>query len=96
MTNSTPPQKDLTQSQDCATFAVDIKNQIKLSHQRAFSAVNQEMILLYFVTCVMIHKKQAELGWGAKVIDTLSMDILPKEFESSLPTIRLSGKLRVG
>jgi len=72
-------QKDLTQTQDYATFVVDIKNQIKLSQQRAFNAVNQEMILLYFTIGAMIHKQQAELGWGAKVIDTLSMDIL-REF----------------
>jgi len=79
MTNSTPSQQDLTLSQDYTVFAVEIKNQIKLSQQRAFNAVNQEMILLYFTIGAMIHKKQAELGWGAKVIDTLSMDIL-REF----------------
>lgn len=68
-------------SQDYSTFLVDIKNQIKLSQQKAFSAVNQEMILLYFTIGAMINSKQIELGWGAKVIDTLSADIL-QEFPS--------------
>lgn len=73
--------KDLILSQDYKRFLVDIKDQIKLSQQKAFNAVNQEMILLYFTIGAMINSKQIELGWGAKVIDTLSADIL-KEFPS--------------
>jgi len=68
--------KDLMLSQDYSTFLVDIKDQIKLSQQKAFNAVKQEMILLYFIIGAMISKKQVKLGWGAKVIDTLSADIL--------------------
>jgi len=68
--------KNLTSSQDYNRVLVDIKNQIKLSQQKAFNAVNQEMILLYFTIGAMIHNKQIELGWGAKVIDRLSIDIL--------------------
>lgn len=58
------------------SFLVDIKTQIKLSQQKAFNAVNQEMILLYFNIGKMIDTWQKELGWGAKVIDKLSLDIL--------------------
>lgn len=61
------------------SFLIDIKNQIKLSQQKAFNAVNQEMIFLYFNIGAMIDKQQQNLGWGAKVIDKLSLDIL-KEF----------------
>jgi len=61
------------------SFLADIKNSIKLSQQKAFSSVNQEMIMLYFNIGKMIDKRQKELGWGAKVIDKLSLDIL-KEF----------------
>ena len=57
-------------------FLVDIKTQIKLSQQKAFNAVNQEMISLYFNIGKMIDIWQKELGWGAKVIDKLSLDIL--------------------
>ena len=58
------------------SFLVDIKTQIKLSQQKAFNAVNQEMISLYFNIGKMIDTWQKELGWGAKVIDKLSLDIL--------------------
>lgn len=58
------------------SFLVDIKTQIKLSQQKAFNAVNQEMISLYFNIGKMIDIWQKELGWGAKVIDKLSLDIL--------------------
>ncbi len=36
--------KDLVNSNEYHTFLVDIKNHIKLSQQKAFNAVNQEMI----------------------------------------------------
>jgi predicted nuclease of restriction endonuclease-like (RecB) superfamily len=68
--------KDLVNSNEYHTFLVDIKNQIKLSQQKAFNAVNQEMILLYYNIGAMIDTQQKELGWGAKVIDKLSRDIL--------------------
>ena len=58
------------------SFLVDIKTQIKLSQQKAFNAVNQEMISLYFNIGKMIDTWQKELGWGAKVVDKLSLDIL--------------------
>ena len=67
---NTTNMKDLMPSQDYNTFLIDIKNQIKLSQQKAFTTVNQEMILLYFTIGAMINSKQIELGWGAKVINT--------------------------
>ena len=66
-------------TQEYTTFLIDIKNKIKLSQQKAFSSVNQEMIILYFNIGSAIETRQKELGWGAKVIDKLSLDIL-KEF----------------
>lgn len=71
--------KEIECSNEYSTFLVDIKNQIKISQQKAFSAINQEMILLYFNIGSAIEKRQNELGWGAKVINTLSQDIL-REF----------------
>ncbi len=58
------------------SFLVDIKTKIKTSQQKAFSSVNQEMIRLYFNIGSVIDARQKELGWGAKVIDKLSLDIL--------------------
>ena len=67
------------ESKEYNTVLVDIKNKIKLSQQKAFSSVNQEMIMLYFNIGSVIETRQKELGWGAKVIDKLSLDI-SKEF----------------
>ena len=72
-------QQTLHTTQDYNSFLVDVKNKIKLSQQKAFNSVNQEMILLYYNIGEVIDAKQKELGWGAKVIDSLSLDIL-KEF----------------
>ncbi|MFA6144917.1 MAG: DUF1016 N-terminal domain-containing protein [Sulfurimonas sp.] len=71
--------KELHHTVDYNSFLVEIKNQIKISQQKAFSAINQEMIMLYSHIGAMIEQKQKELGWGAKVIDKLSQDIL-REF----------------
>ncbi len=71
--------KEIDRSNEYNSFLIDIKNQIKLSQQKAFSAINQEMILLYFTIGALIARRQKELGWGAKVIDKLSLDIL-REF----------------
>ena len=71
--------KELHHTVDYNSFLVEIKNQIKISQQKAFSAINQEMIMLYSHIGAMIEQRQKELGWGAKVIDKLSQDIL-REF----------------
>lgn len=71
--------KTIEHSNEYNSFLVDIKNHIKISQQKAFNAINQEMILLYFNIGSMINQRQNELGWGAKVIDKLSQDIL-REF----------------
>ncbi len=71
--------KELHHTVNYNSFLVEIKNQIKISQQKAFSAINQEMIMLYFHIGAMIEQRQKELGWGAKVIDKLSQDIL-REF----------------
>jgi predicted nuclease of restriction endonuclease-like (RecB) superfamily len=68
--------KEIAHTNEYNSFLIDIKKQIKLSQQKAFNAVNQEMILLYFTIGALIERRQKELGWGAKVIDKLSQDIL--------------------
>lgn len=71
--------KDIEPANEYHVFFINIKNQIKLSQQKAFNAVNQEMLLLYFNIGSAIDQQQNMLGWGAKVIDKLSQDIL-REF----------------
>ncbi|MFA6195937.1 MAG: DUF1016 N-terminal domain-containing protein [Sulfurimonas sp.] len=66
---------NLTNQNDYNSFLAEIKKQIKTSQIKAIKSVNQEMTMLYFSIGKSIYKKQQELGWGAKVIDTLSYDI---------------------
>ena len=76
MPNLVEVKNEKTDLKEYNSFLVDIKNKIKLSQQKAFSSVNQEMIKLYFNIGLVIDARQKELGWGAKVIDKLSLDIL--------------------
>jgi predicted nuclease of restriction endonuclease-like (RecB) superfamily len=76
MPNLVEVKNEKTDLKEYNSFLVDIKNKIKLSQQKAFSSVNQEMIKLYFNIGLVIDIRQKELGWGAKVIDKLSLDIL--------------------
>jgi len=47
-------------TQEYNTFLIDIKNKIKLSQQKAFSSVNQKMIMLYFNIGSVIEARQKE------------------------------------
>jgi len=79
MSNLVKQKNEKTDLKEYNSFLVDIKNKIKQSQQKAFNSINQEMIILYFNIGAAIDIRQKELGWGAKVIDRLSLDIL-KEF----------------
>jgi len=50
----------------------ELKARIHAARQRATLAVNRELILLYWQIGRDILARQAEQGWGAKVIDRLS------------------------
>lgn len=62
-----------------AEFLEELRQRIRAAQIRAALAVNREMILLYWQIGKDILAKQAELGWGAKVVDQLSKD-LRREF----------------
>jgi len=57
------------------SFLIQIKKEIQLSQQKAISSVNKELIYLYFNIGNIVYQKQNSFGWGAKVIDKLSLDI---------------------
>lgn len=57
----------------------DLKERIRTAQIRAAIAVNRELVLLYWQIGRMILDRQAQAGWGAKVIDQLSKD-LRREF----------------
>ncbi len=59
---------------DYQKFISDIKNRINISRLTQIIKVNSSMILLYWDIGNSILQKQADLGWGAKVIDRMSYD----------------------
>lgn len=56
-------------------WLAELKNRIQTAQQRATLAVNRELILLYWQIGRDILARQAEEGWGAKVIDRLAHDL---------------------
>lgn len=58
-----------------ADWLADLKNRIHTAQQRATLAVNRELVLLYWQIGCDILVRQAQQGWGAKVIDRLAHDL---------------------
>jgi len=56
-------------------WLAELKVKIHSAQQRATLAVNRELILLYWQIGRDILDRQAEQGWGAKVIDRLAHDL---------------------
>ncbi len=61
------------------TFIKDLKNRIASARLKAGLAVNRELILLYWHIGRQILDRQEKEGWGAKVIEQVSLD-LRREF----------------
>ena len=58
-----------------ADWLSELKNRIHTAQQRAALAVNRELVLLYWQIGRDILARQAEQGWGAKVIERLALDL---------------------
>jgi predicted nuclease of restriction endonuclease-like (RecB) superfamily len=58
-----------------AEWLGELKTRIHNAQQRATLAVNRELVLLYWQIGRDILARQAEQGWGAKVIDRLAHDL---------------------
>jgi predicted nuclease of restriction endonuclease-like (RecB) superfamily len=58
-----------------ADWLTDLKARIHTAQQRATLAVNRELVLLYWQIGRDILARQAEQGWGAKVIERLAQDL---------------------
>lgn len=58
-----------------ADWLADLKTRIHRAQQRAALAVNRELVLLYWQIGRDILARQAEQGWGAKVIERLAQDL---------------------
>ncbi len=61
--------------QGYAGWLADLKGRIHTAQQRAALAVNRELVSLYWQIGHDILARQAEQGWGAKVIDRLAHDL---------------------
>lgn len=68
---------------DYARLLSEIKRRIREAQLRTVIAANGQMLLLYWQLGNFILKSQDEQGWGAKIINRLSADLI-KEF----PTIK--------
>src|SRR3989338_8692231 len=58
-----------------ADWLADLKTRIHTAQQRATLAVNRELVLLYWQIGRDILARQAQQGWGAKVIERLAHDL---------------------
>jgi predicted nuclease of restriction endonuclease-like (RecB) superfamily len=66
---------EIINTKDYINFLNDIKKDIQTSRVKAALAVNQELILLYWRIGKGILDRQKDLGWGAKVIEQLALDL---------------------
>jgi predicted nuclease of restriction endonuclease-like (RecB) superfamily len=66
--NAVPP--------DYLDLLEDIKRKIHEARTRAAISVNRELVLLYWDIGQSIIKRQQLEGWGSKVIDMLSTDLM--------------------
>ncbi|MBS4028099.1 MAG: DUF1016 family protein [Ignavibacteriales bacterium] len=62
-------------SKNYDTFLSDLKRRIREAQTKAALSVNRELLLLYWHIGKQILQQQAEEGWGAKVIERLSLDL---------------------
>ena len=65
----------LTPPQGYAEWLAELKARIHTAQQRATLAVNRELVFLYWNIGRDVLARQAEQGWGAKVIDRLAKDL---------------------
>ncbi|MDN5940924.1 MAG: DUF1016 N-terminal domain-containing protein [Nitrospira sp.] len=61
--------------EDYANWLVGLKQRISGARQRALLSANEEQIRLYHDIGCDIQNRQSRQGWGAKVIDRLSVDL---------------------
>ncbi|MBD2575801.1 DUF1016 family protein [Arthrospira platensis FACHB-971] len=68
----------------------DLKQRMRAAQVRADLAVNRELVLLYWQIGREILARQAQEGWGAKVITPLLaryQQELPQELRAVLPSV---------
>ena len=73
MIPSSPPLIEMPE--EYAGFLADLKERITHERIRAVLSANSAMVLLYWDIGHAILARQEQEGWGAKVIDRLSLDL---------------------
>lgn len=76
---------------DYEALLTDVKSRIQLGQTRAVSAVNAELIRLYWDIGAMIQHRQTEEGYGTAVIPRLAKDIV-----NELPKIKGFSERNIG
>ncbi len=72
---SPEPVSLTAQPEGYAEWLAELKGRIHTAQQWAAVAVNQELVMLYWQIGRDVLVRQAEQGWGAKVIERLSHDL---------------------
>jgi predicted nuclease of restriction endonuclease-like (RecB) superfamily len=72
--NTTPPAITASPA-GYGDWLAELKSRIHTAQQRAALAVNRELVLLYWQIGRDILERQAQQGWGAKVIERLAHDL---------------------
>lgn len=72
---SDAPPRLTTPPANYADWLAELKTRIHSAQQRATLAVNRELVLLYWQIGRDILARQAEQGWGSKVIERLAEDL---------------------
>ncbi|WP_372874286.1 YhcG family protein [Pseudomonas sp.] len=72
---SAPPVSLTAPPEGYGDWLADLKGRIHNAQQRATLAVNRELVLLYWQIGKDILTRQAQQGWGAKVIERLAHDL---------------------
>jgi predicted nuclease of restriction endonuclease-like (RecB) superfamily len=75
MSNDDKPASLTPPPEGYADWLADLKGRIHNAQQRATLAVNRELVLLYWHIGRDILARQAEAGWGTKVIERLAHDL---------------------
>lgn len=71
--NMTKP--DLVLPADYADWLASLNQRIASAQQRAITAANKELVLLYWQIGQQILVRQERQGWGAQVVDHLAKDL---------------------
>ncbi len=72
--NEIPPSM-VKQPEGYAEWIADLKVRLHAAQQRAALAVNRELVLLYWQIGQDILERQSQMGWGAKVVEQISVDL---------------------